>query len=278
METTNVKENRPRRPVVALLLSMEPGVGHIYCGQLRKGIIIMFLATILILAGFFCLIPFPVPAWFRTLTLIAAGLSLVVWIWASNDAWRLAKRIGSTYILKDYNRWYLYGILMLPSIPVGFTLAFYLRDNVMTAFRMAAPGMEPIIQTNDRVLANKLAYRQGPVRRGDIVALINPNKRSERNIKRVVAIPGDKVVIQNGSVYVNNQPVPGSHPDTQPSAPGHELPEQTVLNGHCFVLCDDRSEFYDSRTYGQVPLADIIGRIDYIYYPRWVNLTAKGEK
>src|SRR5688572_4163721 len=110
METTIAKENRPRQPVVAMLLSLfGPGLGQIYCGQLGKAAVIFLLAT---LFGALALLNlFPATSWFRTITLSASGLFLAVWIWSFIDAKRTAKRLNTTYILKDYNRWYFYLIL-----------------------------------------------------------------------------------------------------------------------------------------------------------------------
>ena len=61
---------------------------------------------------------------------------------------------------------------------------------------MAGNGIAQTIQVGERVLVNKLAYRSEPIRRGDIVAIINPNNRAQKNIKRVVALPGDRVELR----------------------------------------------------------------------------------
>jgi signal peptidase I len=153
------------------------------------------------------------------------------------------------------------------------------------------------------------------VQRGDIVVLHNPNNRSQANIKRVVALPGDTVEIKDGLLYVNDKKLERqlvgpsaaegsetlsgeiywetngsakyrvlSAPPTAPTAPttaltatapsakSDDLARRTVPNGRCLVLGDNRSHSSDSRDYGPVPLADLIGRAECIYWPRWENL------
>jgi signal peptidase I len=131
------------------------------------------------------------------------------------------------------------------------------------------------------------------------VALINPDKRSQHNIKRVVALPGERVEVRQGELILNGRRLgytsapaqragafPGAvswehgvgrdHlialPTTQEAA-ATDLPETTVPKGHCLVLNDNRGNTYDSRQYGPVPLADIIGRAEYVYWPRWARLS-----
>jgi signal peptidase I len=131
-----------------------------------------------------------------------------------------------------------------------------------------------------------MAYRRGPIRRGDVVVLVNPNERYQDHIKRVVALPGDVVDLRDDDVVVNGQRLP--HETAAREGLAWEIngdaryeialdaiadplvrlrapTSVTVPNGHCFVLGDNRHRSLDSRDYGPVPLVDVIGRVDLVW-------------
>jgi signal peptidase I len=150
--------------------------------------------------------------------------------------------------------------------------------------------MLPGIAPGARILVNKLAYRKGPIGRGDRVVFINPNARYARYVKRVVALPGDVIEMQNNDLIINGQrlnyedvnsasgsgkeriesagtvryPILVSSVDVNPHAT-RNFPAQKVPNGHCFVLCDNRQHSEDSRVHGPVPLTDVVGRVEKVF-------------
>jgi signal peptidase I len=253
--------------------------------------------------GMFGLVP--VASAFGTAALVAGVAFLGVWIYAVVDARRTAKRIGDDYVLKDYNRWYVYVLLACLSLPLASATASYIRHGVMEAFKIPTRSMSPTILPGDRILVDKLAYRRGPVRKGDVVVFTNPNRRFQNQIKRVVALPGDTVEIRDFALVVNGTPVPRARVEPgAESGTGDGIFEETndgaayrvrvgegeggeerrnfgplrVPNGHCFVLGDNRNLAEDSRHYGPVPLADIVGRVQRVFYPRWRSLAPeRGE-
>lgn len=286
---TNDQGIHTRSPLLAEVLSfVMAGLGQIYAGQFTKGIKLLFVSVLCGTIGAFALLPVGYVA--RTVCLGSWGVGLAIWLYAIFDARRSAKRAPADYVLKDYNRWYVYLLLVLVQIPVGVGWSMYVRAGILQAFRMTGDAMAPTIQSGERVLVNKLAYQSEPVRRADIVALINPNNRSQTNIKRVVALPGDRIEVRGGEVILNGKQLghavetakgtsdkalleevggreyPIALPTGQ-AAGAASLPETTVPNGHCVVLNDNRANTYDSRQYGLVPLGDILGRVDYIYWP-----------
>jgi signal peptidase I len=293
---TSGRDIRRRSSAWAGILSfITVGLGHIYVGRIAKGLVLFGVSFFCSALGAFALFPFGTAV--RLTCLVLLGVSAAVWVYAIIDARRLARSAPADYRLKDYNRWYIYVLLVSLQIPVGIGFGMYVRAGIVAAFQIASSGMAPTIRRGERVLANKLAYQSAPVRRGDIVVLINPNNRGEKNIKRVVGLPGDRVEVRAGEVVLNGRRIDTPFPTTQgsgagadsenrlteslggrtypiavpPASPGGSasMPEIIILNGHCLVLNDDRADVYDSRRYGLVPLRDIIGRIDYIYWPRW---------
>ena len=125
--------------------------------------------------------------------------------------------------------------------------------------RVEGLSMAPTLDDQDRLIVNKLVYRIGVPRRGDIVMLYYPLNPDKSFVKRVIAEEGDQVRIVDGRVYVNDVPVPDdyvpeeyrSHDDWGP---------QVIPEGYYFVMGDHRNNSSDSRHWGMVPKKYIIGQ------------------
>ncbi|HEY5350252.1 MAG TPA: signal peptidase I [Candidatus Lustribacter sp.] len=131
-------------------------------------------------------------------------------------------------------------------------MAFFLRIPQVTG-----PSMLPRVQPGELVLINTLAYRWGPIKRGDIVALARDEATAQTFLKRVVALPGDRVRIERGTLFVNDRPVAEpyvSFPDARSVA------EVTVPPHGLYVLGDNRAESEDSRVWGPVDENAVIGK------------------
>ena len=132
--------------------------------------------------------------------------------------------------------------------------------------RVEGQSMAPTLADQDRLIVNKLAYRIGEPRRGDIVMLYYPLNPEKSFVKRVIAEEGDEVRIVDGRVYVNTIPladdyVPAefrSHDDWGP---------QVIPEGYYFVLGDHRNNSSDSRHWGNVPKRYIIGKVQLRWWP-----------
>jgi signal peptidase I len=135
---------------------------------------------------------------------------------------------------------------------VGIGMAFFLRIPQVTG-----PSMLPHVQPGELVLINTLAYRFGPVKRGDIVALSHDEATAQTFLKRVVALPGDRVRIDRGTLVVNDAPVR----EPYVSFPDRRNVAQTAVPPHSiYVLGDNRAESEDSRTWGPIDESAIIGK------------------
>jgi signal peptidase I len=132
--------------------------------------------------------------------------------------------------------------------------------------RVEGQSMAPTLEDQDRLIVNKLAYRIGEPRRGDIVMLYYPLNPEKSFVKRVIAEEGDTVRIVDGRVYVNDVPlnddyVPEefrSHDDWGP---------QVIPEGYDFVMGDHRNNSSDSRHWGMVPKKYIIGKVQVRWWP-----------
>jgi signal peptidase I len=132
--------------------------------------------------------------------------------------------------------------------------------------RVEGQSMAPTLEDQDRLIVNKLAYRMGEPRRGDIVMLYYPIDPDKSFVKRVIGEEGDQVRIVDGRVFVNDVPMQDdfvapeyrSHDDFGPSV----IPE-----GYYFVLGDHRNNSSDSRHWGFVPKKYIIGKVQLRWWP-----------
>jgi signal peptidase I len=124
--------------------------------------------------------------------------------------------------------------------------------------------MEPTLLPHDRVLVNKFVYRFRAPQRGDVIVLHYPRDPSRNYIKRIVALPGDKVEIKSGHLYINGTAMQELYVNGQPS--GDYGPE-AVPEGSYFVLGDNRNNSEDSRAFGFLKRDQVVGRAILIYWP-----------
>ena len=132
--------------------------------------------------------------------------------------------------------------------------------------RVEGQSMAPTLADQDRLIVNKLAYRLGEPRRGDIVMLYYPLKPEKSFVKRVIGEESDQVRIVDGRVYVNDVPlqddyVPPEYRDH------HDWGPQVIPDGYYFVMGDHRNNSSDSRHWGMVPKKYIIGKVQLRWWP-----------
>ncbi len=127
-------------------------------------------------------------------------------------------------------------------------------------------SMRPGIHDRDRILVDHVSYSFMDVERGDVIVLRYPLDPSLDYIKRVVALPGDEVVIQFGGLWVNGQPVAQPYVDVKSLDPSTTL-RTTVQEDHYFVLGDNRIRSSDSREFGQVKKSLVRGKVRFRIWP-----------
>jgi signal peptidase I len=144
-------------------------------------------------------------------------------------------------------------------------VVLFVGINVLTArIRVDGHSMEPSFRHNDYVIVWRLAYRLGEIERGDVVVFPYPNNPSEDYIKRVVGLPGDRVAIQEGRLYVNGVAIDEPYL-AEPM--WRNFPEVIVPEGSVFVMGDNRNDSSDSRRWGALAIEDILGKAVFVYWP-----------
>jgi signal peptidase I len=132
--------------------------------------------------------------------------------------------------------------------------------------RVEGTSMLPRLEDQDRLFINKFVYHFTSIERGDVVVFHYPRDPEKSYIKRVIAVPGDRLEIDRGTVWVNHQRqienyVPEEYRDSR-SYPEIVVPEDTY-----FMMGDHRSISSDSREFGPVERSLIYGKAVFVYWP-----------
>ena len=134
--------------------------------------------------------------------------------------------------------------------------------------KVEGTSMMPTLDDQERIFINKFVYRLhfGQIDRGDTVVFWFPGDPTKSYIKRVIAVPGDRVEVDRGMVIVNGQSLVESYvPDEYRDQ--SSMASRTVPQDEYFVLGDHRSSSNDSRAWGMVPRRYIYGKAVFIYWP-----------
>ncbi len=148
----------------------------------------------------------------------------------------------------------------VPAILIAVLINLFLAQ----ATRVYGQSMEPSLHTDQRLVVEKLSYNFHEPHRGDIVILRVPQAGSGLLIKRVIGLPGEKMEIKGGKVYINEQPLEEPYLSSQSQ---RDMRAIVVPPEHVFVLGDNRNFSNDSRSFGPVALDNILGRAWFSYWP-----------
>ena len=149
---------------------------------------------------------------------------------------------------------------------IALSLAIVIIIFFYQPVKVEGTSMTPLISDQERIFINKFVYRFEPIERGDVVVFWYPLDRSKSFIKRIIGLPGEKVEIRQGIVYVNghaiDEPyVPAQYEDLSDFGPVR------VPRDSYFVMGDHRISSNDSRVFGPVASKFIYGRAVFAYWP-----------
>ncbi|QIR39134.1 signal peptidase I [Tolypothrix sp. PCC 7910] len=175
------------------------------------------------------------------------------------------------------------------TVVLSIVLALGIRTFVAEARWIPSGSMEPTLHGTpnqweaDKIIVDKLKYKFSDPQRGDIV-VFSPTDELQKEqyhdafIKRVIGLPGEKVELRNGKVFINNKPLPEEKylsnqqrtvidVCTSGQQPPFLAQSQTIPQNAYLVLGDNRNSSYDSRCWGVVPRQNIIGRAVLRFWP-----------
>lgn len=154
---------------------------------------------------------------------------------------------------------------------------------VLGIFYVPSGSMLDTIRLGDRVVGEKVSYRFGAPRQGDVVTFLDPAGSGATLIKRVIATSGQTVDLRDGAVYVDGQRLDEDYTEGRPSLPLGEHATNlsgplsypyVVPDGCIWVMGDNRTNSLDSRYFGAVSVESVTSRGLFIYWPltdaRWL--------
>ncbi len=137
--------------------------------------------------------------------------------------------------------------------------------------KVSGASMVPTFQDGDYILTDKITYRFGPPKKGDVIVLKNPRNEEVDFIKRIIATPGDTLKVADSSVFVNGEKLPESYlPSDIETRAGNFLAEGSEIKvgpNQYFVFGDNRNHSSDSREWGSITKEEIVGRVFFRYWP-----------
>jgi signal peptidase I len=158
--------------------------------------------------------------------------------------------------------------------------------SIVLNFRVDGQSMEPNLKNGEMLIVNRRAYAHfniswlpweskssgdwypfGKPARGDIIVFNPPLPHTEPYIKRIIGLPGDRISVHDGAVYINDQRLDESYLTSDTEWQGIATQDVVVKPGYIFVMGDNRNNSSDSRVFGQVPISSVIGKAWVAYWP-----------
>lgn len=182
------------------------------------------------------------------------------------------------------SNWKKVAIEMLQTVVLAVLLAFLIKTFLIQTFIVDGASMDPTLKGGERVLVNKLTYHLRQPRPGEMVVFNDPQPdlRYRVLVKRVIAVPGDRLELKKGKLFINGRLVDERayaqepercSPDTEKTF-GCDVPAYTVGAGEIFVMGDNRGHSFDSRdprlrhgTGFAVRIADLQGKAFFRFWP-----------
>lgn len=160
----------------------------------------------------------------------------------------------------------------IQTLVIFLAIASAIYWQIAQPHKVSGSSMVPNFHNGDYIITDKLTYKFSEPKRGDVIVFKNPRNMSEDFIKRIIGLPGDKVKVENGQVFLNdkllNQPFLASNVVTSPNAFLQEGVDTLVPEDHFIVFGDNRPNSSDSREWGFIRKDEIIGRVILRYWPK----------
>nr|CAA6809540.1 MAG: Signal peptidase I (EC [uncultured Thiotrichaceae bacterium] len=286
-ESTLIK---PRSGLIAAMMSLcLPGLGQLYNGQINKA------SWFFMAAAFFTIPAFALSILHLPSDLMVTGLTVslffcgFVWVYSALEAFITARK-QKQYVPYAWQGVGVYLIAFVTLIMIALpALTAHMREKWVEPYRIPSASMEPTLVAGDYIFTDKrynCAGCEHRVKRGDVIVFTYPNDRSINYIKRIIALPEDRIQIQGETIKINGKII-SKMVDKQETlnvvqetgegkswtvvwkkvknAPRPPIYDITVPPGRLFVMGDNRNASNDSRFFDTIPLADVKAKARQIW-------------
>ena len=149
-------------------------------------------------------------------------------------------------------------------VAISLFTVFIIRTYLVQPFLVSGASMEPNFQNGNYLLIDEITYRFREPERGEVVVFRYPGDHKTFYIKRVIGLPGERVVVKNGEVFVYSKENQKEAELKESYLPAHletvGNADETLGDNEYFVMGDNRAQSADSRIWGPVPKENVIGR------------------
>jgi signal peptidase I len=154
---------------------------------------------------------------------------------------------------------------------IAVAAVFIVRTYLVQPFLVDGTSMYPTFSNGDYVLTDELTYRIRPPQRGEVIVFHDVSDQSTYLIKRIIGLPGERIVIKNDTVTVYNAAHPKGFALDETYLPAGMITsgdeDVTLSSSTYFVMGDNRPVSYDSRSWGPLPASDIVGMVRFRLWP-----------
>lgn len=255
-------EPKKRNPIIAVFLSfLVTGLGQMYNGHLKKGIILCFTKSILIAVLFISPLMYSFPGF--VLSMVAL-LLLTVYIIGDAIYYSIKQQAIE---LKKYNKVHFYVLYIIIALAFSICSDALIKNKMsnINTYIVSSPSMLPTLGTGDRIICFNNYFNIHTLNRGDIIVFNNPILQDANTIGRVVAIGGDIIEFKDNELYVNGEKAIEKYVNRE-GAQIIDMEPTQIPSGSMFVLADNRKIGFDSREYGPISADRLVGKVMYIWW------------
>jgi signal peptidase I len=158
-------------------------------------------------------------------------------------------------------------------ILLAVSVALLVRHFVVQSYSIPSASMYPTLRVDDRLLVTKVNYQWADIKRGDVIVFKKPESMKATEgpdaiddlVKRVIGLPGDTVEARDGSVFINGTKL--DEPYLPAGTQTTNLRTTVIPVDEYFMMGDNRDISFDSRFWGAIKRADVIGKVFFRFWP-----------
>ncbi len=273
-------KQKPKEPLLALFLTfIFQGIGQLYAGKLRKGLIIVVISLIQIVATIMIVrdLVFNPESKITPLHFLAVALAGGFNVFVMIDAYLSARSFNESNQIEcrqTAKKWifFIVGYIVFSSLTRIFDPGSFIKKNYVESFKIASKSMSPTLIRGDKLFVDKSIYKQSEPKRGDVIAVKYPEYPRKVFIGRLVAFEGESVEIKDDKVFVDGKALDDAETFGRFSYSnwgnyGKSGKPVIVPPKSYYVLADHNEASSDSRLYGFIPKKNLVGKAIKIWWP-----------